>query len=536
MARDRGRPVRARERDRARTGGASRPSTPTLFGMRARPAGARLPRPGPGGRDRDLRCAPDRRPPAPARATARRGRRSRSIQYDAVEPGTWPHASIVPAGATSRSRCPTSPRRWTRSSRPGGGRLRRGRHAHDVRRPARDVVLRDRSRTATSSSCRPGREQASAGRAPPPARIRRGPAGGRAGVRPRDAVAARRRRSASVEDLVQAVDEATCNVMLHGYGGAPGRDRDRGELREGRDRDPIAGPRARRSIRPPRPKPDPAAAASKRSAGRHGRRHPPAANDDRRGAASCPSRRRQRAHARALDRRPRPRRAEPMAMTIDVEHLGGRSAGEPWSTLDGELDASNYEQVIEIVREAYARGARGPRARPRRADVHGQLRPVRPALGGPDHARRDAAGPRGRLGRAPRDVAATTTRTAANVRIAAAQDAIARVLERTGMTPAVRRSTPTATTPSPRSREPDRRALGRRAPRARAPGRPADPAHASSCSPASRPTAGRSRATTGPPGPSAATSSTSSRSSTGRRASSASSSPTSPARASPRRC
>ena len=24
------------------------------------------------------------------------------------------------------------------------------------------------------------------------------------------------------EDLVQAVDEATCNVMLHGYGGAPG--------------------------------------------------------------------------------------------------------------------------------------------------------------------------------------------------------------------------------------------------------------------------------------------------------------------------
>jgi anti-sigma regulatory factor (Ser/Thr protein kinase) len=26
----------------------------------------------------------------------------------------------------------------------------------------------------------------------------------------------------TAEDLVQAVDEATCNVMVHGYGGAPG--------------------------------------------------------------------------------------------------------------------------------------------------------------------------------------------------------------------------------------------------------------------------------------------------------------------------
>jgi anti-sigma regulatory factor (Ser/Thr protein kinase) len=26
----------------------------------------------------------------------------------------------------------------------------------------------------------------------------------------------------NADDLVQAVDEATCNVMLHGYGGAPG--------------------------------------------------------------------------------------------------------------------------------------------------------------------------------------------------------------------------------------------------------------------------------------------------------------------------
>ena len=38
------------------------------------------------------------------------------------------------------------------------------------------------------------------------------------------------------------------------------------------------------------------------------------------------------------------------------------SAGSPPVTvvaLDGELDASNYQQVIEVVRDAYANGARG---------------------------------------------------------------------------------------------------------------------------------------------------------------------------------
>ena len=47
-----------------------------------------------------------------------------------------------------------------------------------------------------------------------------------------------------------------------------------------------------------------------------------------------------------------------MAMTIDVEHLDG----DPPVTvvaLDGELDASNYEQVIDVVRDAYAGGAAG---------------------------------------------------------------------------------------------------------------------------------------------------------------------------------
>lgn len=38
----------------------------------------------------------------------------------------------------------------------------------------------------------------------------------------REAVAALGGSSRVAEDLVQAVDEACCNVMLHGYGGAPG--------------------------------------------------------------------------------------------------------------------------------------------------------------------------------------------------------------------------------------------------------------------------------------------------------------------------
>ena len=55
------------------------------------------------------------------------------------------------------------------------------------------------------------------------------------------------------DDLVQAVDEATCNVMLHGYGGKPGDIDIAAELRDHRieirilDRaptfDPTAAPR-----------------------------------------------------------------------------------------------------------------------------------------------------------------------------------------------------------------------------------------------------------------------------------------------------
>lgn len=51
-------------------------------------------------------------------------------------------------------------------------------------------------------------------------------------------------------DLVQAVDEATCNIMLHGYGGEPGAIEIEAALRDGRieirllDRTPSFDPTA----------------------------------------------------------------------------------------------------------------------------------------------------------------------------------------------------------------------------------------------------------------------------------------------------
>lgn len=49
----------------------------------------------------------------------------------------------------------------------------------------------------------------------------------------RDAVADFGGPARVADDLVQAVDEATCNVMLHGYGGAPGEIEIEAALRDG---------------------------------------------------------------------------------------------------------------------------------------------------------------------------------------------------------------------------------------------------------------------------------------------------------------
>ena len=68
---------------------------------------------------------------------------------------------------------------------------------------------------------------------------------------------------AVADDLVQAVDEATCNVMLHGYGHEPGAIDIEAALRDGKieirllDRapvfDPTAGP-SKDTTRPPVPR------------------------------------------------------------------------------------------------------------------------------------------------------------------------------------------------------------------------------------------------------------------------------------------
>ena len=121
-----------------------------------------------------------------------------------------------------------------------------------------------------------------------------------------------------------------------------------------------------------------------------------------------------------------------MAMTIDVAHLGG-SPSVSVVALDGELDASNFEQVIGVVRDAFAQGARGLvfdlskltfMASSGLFALHSAVRIMR-----------GETPPDPEMGwGALHQVAHDHDAPASNVRLAGAQDAIARVLERTGMT------------------------------------------------------------------------------------------------------
>ena len=80
-----------------------------------------------------------------------------------------------------------------------------------------------------------------------------------AGVRAfvRDAVASFGGSARAAEDLVQAVDEVTCNVMLHGYDGGPGDIELEAGLRDGSieirilDRAPVFDPTAAPDAAPP---------------------------------------------------------------------------------------------------------------------------------------------------------------------------------------------------------------------------------------------------------------------------------------------
>jgi anti-anti-sigma factor len=121
-----------------------------------------------------------------------------------------------------------------------------------------------------------------------------------------------------------------------------------------------------------------------------------------------------------------------MALTIDVEHVGG-SPSVSVVALDGELDASNYERLIEVVRDAYAHGARGlvlDIAKLTFMASSGLF-----ALHSAVRIMRGETPPDPEMGwGALHQMAQDHDAPAANVRLAGAQEAIARVLERTGMT------------------------------------------------------------------------------------------------------
>jgi anti-anti-sigma factor len=120
-----------------------------------------------------------------------------------------------------------------------------------------------------------------------------------------------------------------------------------------------------------------------------------------------------------------------VAMTIDVERLGG----DPPVTviaLAGELDASNYEQVIDVVRNAYADGSRGLVMD--LADLTFMASSGLFALHSAVRIMRGETPPDPEEGwGALHQMAQDHDAQAKGVRLAAAQEPIARVLDRTGM-------------------------------------------------------------------------------------------------------
>jgi serine/threonine-protein kinase RsbW len=157
-----------------------------------------------------------------------------------------------------------------------------------------------------------------------------------------------------VADAVQAVDEAATNVILHGYRGAPGEIEVRSTVRGGRieirllDRAPTFDPSTV-------PEPDLGVPPLERRPGGMGVHLIRAATEETR-------------------HHPRPGGGNELVLVCDVERRSKEGGGMALTiesvdsgagpriavlALHGELDASNYESLIERVRAGYEAGARG---------------------------------------------------------------------------------------------------------------------------------------------------------------------------------
>jgi serine/threonine-protein kinase RsbW len=157
----------------------------------------------------------------------------------------------------------------------------------------------------------------------------------------------------TVADAVQAVDEAATNVVVHGYAGGPGEIEVQSVIRDGRmefrllDRAPTFDPTGV-------PEPDLSGPPSARRPGGMGVHLIRAATDQTRHHPR-PGGGNELVLVCAVERRPQEERA--MALTIEsVDSGAGRQVGV--LALAGELDASNYESLIDRVAETYADGAR----------------------------------------------------------------------------------------------------------------------------------------------------------------------------------
>jgi serine/threonine-protein kinase RsbW len=156
-----------------------------------------------------------------------------------------------------------------------------------------------------------------------------------------------------VEDAIQAIDEAATNVIVHGYRGTPGELEVRSTVRNGRieirllDRAPVFDPGTV-------PAPDLTVPPLQRRPGGMGvhliragtdeTRHHPRPGGGNELVLVCDVERRSQ---------------EGSAMSLSIEPVAsGAGADVAVLALSGELDASNYETLIDAAAAAYAGGAR----------------------------------------------------------------------------------------------------------------------------------------------------------------------------------